>query len=187
MSFVEDLAFVLCYAPQTKKNGIPSYIVVEEYGAYKGEYLVAPECARLDVLEGEVSEEHLAAAEVIKNIIEHKKKVGLLPWESAANIIHKEWLKRHPEEKGGEKDLSYFALPELDQSLILGQYILGNYMNEASFRDYKFNSMNEAVKTLEEARNLGANIKINFNGKTLYSAFDNEKTCQLKINKTEVQ
>lgn len=42
-------------------------------------------------------------------------------------------------------------------------------------------SVFEAIDALEQAKELGLNVYINFNGRYLYSLLDDSETCQIKV------
>lgn len=42
-------------------------------------------------------------------------------------------------------------------------------------------SVFEAIDALEQARKLGLNVYINFNGRYLYSLLDDSESCQIKV------
>jgi hypothetical protein len=64
--------------------------------------------------------ENLASAIIATNIIydaiKNKTKIDEVFIENASSIIHDEWLKRNTWSKGGELDVPYSKLPEIEKA-----------------------------------------------------------------------
>ena len=75
-------------------------------------------------------EENLLAAEVVVNILKDKKCLTAKEIEELSDIVHEEWLKRNTWAKGGELDIPYKELPEVEKAkdrvqVLSGMEVLG--------------------------------------------------------------
>lgn len=75
-------------------------------------------------------EENLLAAEVVVNILKGKKCLTTKEIEELSDIVHEEWLKRNTWAKGGELDVPYKELPEVEKAKDRVQVLAGIEMLE---------------------------------------------------------
>lgn len=70
-------------------------------------------------------EENLLAAEVVVNLLQGKKKLSAEEIEQLSSIVHDEWLKRNTWAAGGELDVPYKDLPEVEKAKDRVQVLTG--------------------------------------------------------------
>ena len=202
MSFSEDLAFALhedwrrkrlredgtlfYYEPKWKsikdngfiaklnENELPEYVRKNENGNW--EIDIANAC--YSQLSGDWQAENKAAAEVVAEIIESGNNYTR---EEIGDIIHNAWLERNSWAKGGELDVPFAELPKEEQDKDMVQYDTALKMKEAIEVDVYVGNLDVAVEYLRTSKENNENIKLNFNGHTLYSMFDNVDTCYVKV------
>lgn len=198
MSIADDTAFVLheqwrqnrlreddTYEPRWKKindekfiadlegNELPNYVRKTEAG-----YEIDIANAYYTQLSADWQNENKAAAEVVTNIIQSGKELSR---DEIGEIIHNAWLERNSWAKDGELGVPFTELPEEEKNKDMLQYDIALTLSQAKFENKHFSRLEDVANFLFEARLSGENIAYKFNGKNLYSKYDNPDVCFIKV------
>jgi len=93
---------------------------------------VSPEGVEVDIantsfidLPFDYQEENLLAAEVVVKLLDQKRALSPTEIEELSSVVHDEWLKRNDWAKGGELDVPYKDLPEVEKAKDRVQVLTG--------------------------------------------------------------
>lgn len=158
-----------------KADKMPIYVRVNEAGEY--EIDIANAC--YFQLSEDWKGENKAAAEVVAKMVESGKDYTDA---EAGDIIHKAWLERNSWAKDGELGVPFTELPVDEQEKDLVQYRIAKTMSEATECDRLGFGIEDAAEILRQEKAAGKNTYMtNANGVMMYSMFDTEETCYLKV------
>ena len=170
------------YIKDLNKKDLPSYVRKNEEGIWE----IDIANAGYTQLSADWQAENKAAAEVVAQIIESGKNYSR---EEIGDIIHNAWLERNSWAKDDPVlGLPFAKLPKEEQDKDLVQYDTGLLMAQATKVTIYVGNLDNAAKFLKDMKSRNGNVYIDFNGRKLYSQFDNLDSCYVKVcgrNKAE--
>ncbi len=120
----------------------------------------------------------LEAAEVVVDILNRRRVGEIITDEQAGAIIHKAWLVRNNEYLG-QLDVPFVKLPLVEQHKRLRQLKIGETMDKA-IEIRPGADIEKCVQLLQDHKQNHQSVYIDFNGKKMYSEFDDETACYFK-------
>lgn len=128
-------------------------------------------------------EENRAAAEVAVKLVEREKSEGKkIPWLEIGNVIHDAWLERNSSAKDGELGVPFVDLPQNEKDKDIDQFLVAYDMMTARLvpmSEFWLGDIYKAQKFFDRYKH--QNAKMEFNGKMIYSQYDNPQTAFVKV------
>lgn len=127
-------------------------------------------------------EENRAAAEVAVKLVEREKSEGKkIPWLEIGNVIHDAWLERNSWAKDGALGVPFIDLPQNEKDKDINQFLVAYDMVTARLvptSEFWLRDIDDAQQFFDRYKY--QNVKMDFNGKTIYSQYDNAETAFVK-------
>lgn len=172
---IEDDKYIIRYS----FGRLPDYVRQVKGGKFEIDRTNAPYNRLPSNLQKEVKE----FATVLARVADVEKYKGSLSPSQAGKLMHGAWLRMHGNKLTNELNVDFDSLPKEVQKTYLDHYKVAFEMSLAKDATiYVGNTLDDICKYLMIERIKGNNIYYEGFGKILFSKFDNEESCYLKVH-----